>query len=42
VLDDAAIKWLAAVSSTSDDAVMGGGVVEWARTKFWRLASELG
>jgi hypothetical protein len=23
VLDDAAIKWVAAVSSTSDDAVMG-------------------
>jgi len=27
VLDDAAIKWLAAVSSTSDDAVMG---VAWS------------
>ncbi|WP_272473567.1 MarR family winged helix-turn-helix transcriptional regulator [Baekduia alba] len=42
VLDDAAIKWLAAVSSRSDDAVDGGGVVELARTKIWRLASELG
>jgi len=42
VLDDAAIKWLAAVSSTSDDAVMGVAWSSGARTKIWRLASELG